>query len=1660
MHVLTHLRQAALVLLATGLAAARGAPAPHLLLDNFSTLLAGEGEMGPAVVHTNAAVGLAAAELGYAWPGPSRGRLGFWLAQPRPIAGPGTLRLWVRGDNSTNALQLILRHGRPFTDDAGNLRYADERDLPLPGVRLDFAGWRELSYPVPEFPAGQRLFWRGLTLDAQPPSASRGRFGLDDLRWFSTQERPPACFGLDMLDGTPTGDVGRLTAWVDLRNFTAQPMQCRVRLTVSDRNESPVSTADEEITVPAGKSLEQAITLDPDDRTPFVPPFRVQGDVLSPDAPGISARLARSVVLPNACTVFELFADVFGGWGTRACNAGEPLGRFTEGETYRLSPYADGETVLTRVAVDPKEPNAPATPFALRVSFRGPTAVFNYLPMSRRYLPGDAVRLGFWIRGDESGAPVDAILHDFSDMTDFWPGGWKRIIAEPRICTLDFSGWRYFEIGLPGGGLGRRSPKGSSHEIDLPLELAGVRIGGSTTRTRRPAVRRGAPARPDSPPAVSTESPPEGEVDFGPIQAITQQPAAESLALFVGYDDPNHIWKPEAQATVVVQNGSLLLPRNVQMSWLLRDAAGDTLASGKIETRLAACAAQTIVIDLRPHAEASRRATGPLSLQVTAALSDDASANVTREIGLAKPDTRHLHADFEDARTWLALEAHGTPSPPSDPTLRGQSVSQPVHGGTGALALPWSTNAPLFVAIDPDLPGIPVRISLWLHGDGSGARFQPVLADRAGISKGIPKGSWDFVNVRANDGRAPGVVTVDWTGWRQLEFVLPPIPGGWRAESPVESFQPSYPLGLHLSVAAPRTPGAGRGILTVDDVVIDTHLPAEQRIGAAFVERDEANVQLPGTPLELWVWNSDLVARGMAVSGSILDWLGRRVAGGNETLQLAPGERRRLTLIPKLPSGVFLAQAHCGPPPAAATATPGVPRAAAATGGVSLNRDLVVVDPVSLLGAAWRERLNDPWLLRAPVGCRFELVDEDWDWVEHHPGNLQTLSARARCQQVRARSGEAWLLLGYSAYWAAGEGFLSRQADAFWRRGRDIGHGVDIFMVPEQITDWDNYVREMFREASDDTDGWIVWNAPDAPGPLHVPAGRLAEMLAAIGRWRAVYTPSRPVLLGGLQPESGVGYLDALRATNALIHIDGVQLRLDPGRSAPEDARLVAQAEAVQQALGTTTNGEPKVVRIPSLDWAVELDGTDSLGVMQQAAYLTRAALLLGARGFLTEPLLFNSDFDRVGFGLVYRQPRSCTPVRTRTPVLQLKPAWVALARLHARLPTLRPLAVVPVADTRPNRTRCHLFGQPDGTFRTAIWRIDDTGWVDFSGTGLGDVEATDLLGAIAVRDAQGRVAIGPLPLLFNLPAASGEAVAARLARLRVVEQNGTSTWPQQILAAWEPAAASAGYAAEKARPVRFTGRTFTGDPITCDGLAFEPDGSETLRIVPHPGAGIVLRQEWWLAETGQRAEMLVEDQPVGALDLSRTNPELSSGLRGAVWLIPAAQVSTRKELRVRVRYPKGGNSIRWTACAYTGGPLPLGALGPVHADQPVESVRLDRNVIGSALQVATRTFGAGLGTFAPSLLEYALNDQFGRFTAQVGIDAATEGKGSVVFEVAIDGQKVWSSGPMSGLDAPRAADVPLPTGARRLRLTVSDGGDGNRFDAADWCDAALQPRE
>lgn len=115
-----------------------------------------------------------------------------------------------------------------------------------------------------------------------------------------------------------------------------------------------------------------------------------------------------------------------------------------------------------------------------------------------------------------------------------------------------------------------------------------------------------------------------------------------------------------------------------------------------------------------------------------------------------------------------------------------------------------------------------------------------------------------------------------------------------------------------------------------------------------------------------------------------------------------------------------------------------------------------------------------------------------------------------------------------------------------------------------------------------------------------------------------------------------------------------------------------------------------------------------------------------------------------------------------------------------------------------------------------------------------------------------------------------------------------------------------------------------------------------------------------------------------------------------------------------------------------------------------------NKSVDGHDLTIAGKTFTSGVGSHADQEMIISLDGKANRFTASVGLDDETlPDRGSVEFAVAVDGKIAWKSGIMRTGDAAKAVDVSL-IGAKTLTLFVSDAGDNNMYDHANWTDAKI----
>ncbi|GEM_PF-3397863 len=109
----------------------------------------------------------------------------------------------------------------------------------------------------------------------------------------------------------------------------------------------------------------------------------------------------------------------------------------------------------------------------------------------------------------------------------------------------------------------------------------------------------------------------------------------------------------------------------------------------------------------------------------------------------------------------------------------------------------------------------------------------------------------------------------------------------------------------------------------------------------------------------------------------------------------------------------------------------------------------------------------------------------------------------------------------------------------------------------------------------------------------------------------------------------------------------------------------------------------------------------------------------------------------------------------------------------------------------------------------------------------------------------------------------------------------------------------------------------------------------------------------------------------------------------------------------------------------------------------------------GQAITLNGLKYATGLGVHANSEINYNLGGKYTKFASDVGIDGETGGRGSVDFQVWADGSKLYDSGLVIGNTATKSVNVDV-TGKQTLKLVVTNGGDNNNYDHADWANARL----
>jgi alpha-galactosidase len=143
-----------------------------------------------------------------------------------------------------------------------------------------------------------------------------------------------------------------------------------------------------------------------------------------------------------------------------------------------------------------------------------------------------------------------------------------------------------------------------------------------------------------------------------------------------------------------------------------------------------------------------------------------------------------------------------------------------------------------------------------------------------------------------------------------------------------------------------------------------------------------------------------------------------------------------------------------------------------------------------------------------------------------------------------------------------------------------------------------------------------------------------------------------------------------------------------------------------------------------------------------------------------------------------------------------------------------------------------------------------------------------------------------------------------------------------------------------------------------------------------------------------------------------------------------------------------------------------LSELTPIYATNGLGPFERDRSNgatdpgDGQPIRIRGTEFARGLGVAAPSSLIYRLGGKCTSFSAQVGVDDSSA-SGTVRFQVLVDDQTfvdkvVFDSMNVTATSPAASVQVDV-TGKRRIKLLVTNAGDGSALDRASWGEAKVE---
>ena len=1476
---------------------------------------------------------------------------------------------------------------------------------------------------------------------------------------------------------------------------SAQPRDIPVALTVRDGDDAVAFQRELRLPPAADRSVHR-IDLAPDIAA-SVGPYLAEIDIDS-EVHGLSFRTQERFA--QACAEIPLSSFERGQRGDWFTADGQP-------QSYRsLQFYYSGhlqdlqQRDYPRIGYDPAEKHAGRQ--SLRIGYESGKPAHVW---SQQVLPGKPTALSIWVKGNNT---ADELLVSFEDHINFSLPAWQRNanFSESKVCTLDFEGWRRFTVPVLGAGLQASGSKGSTTDIDAPVKILAVSVRTTVAK----GMQAGEPRQiwlDDL--SVQTQSPENGRLSLELGSNRADVSLAKDAVMVVSLGNGRGVDLPRGRLSLTARDAegqavwtqTLDLPAKagqftsveVPLEELARKPVGGPFDIDATFTDASVPGARitgrqtwkfsrqaAVVHDFEHRETYSGYAPGAVTTSRATVVdggADGSKGSLALNVVPGQADNSVLlHPALPGKLDWVELMVHGGPHPV---TLQPWFIDA---GATGVwlrrhnlfwaepITVDWQGWRKVTVACPPIPTGHAEKsrsflfepaypLNLAFNAQATGDQPVEVRIDNVRAVTHLPRDEWHRIEIEypdesrmhapgapltaivTNFGSEPATFAVSFQLRQAQGFVarqgtmpLEIKAGERRHVTLIDSLSPGV-YDLELTGVGPQPV---RGPLAV--------LPA-----AGFFGPQPATML--GDPLAL---RRQL---GFTNERIYLDWDNVEPAPYVRHFtwfEMESGKRRELPVMPAELRPLAEAKEKTAAAVTAVVTNVTALQKKLSELATARQQTLVKAEAAKKnVDAAASDTTAAAEKKQEAARSAFENIRQSVEAAEQAIHDAEALleqgavdHARLQAEAVAAaKAFEAAKLpfslaldpvVGFAADWAGPE---AREALTKGVYSRFI---PNILQVPDRLIDWSLFVRELQREYRGRFDRWVFWENPDLDqAPQNIPPERYRPLLEIFHRWVKLYNPRSRVIAGGFNFDKAIDYLKKIPDPHTL-PFDEIAMQVNLGELSPEKGDMEGFLDDLEDLLKLRETR--RTVSITELDWGIG----PLVSPVEQAAYHARAALMLHSRAAAAHQFqLVNTGFALDGYGVFYRLPYGNSgDLQTFKPSYVPKPAYLALMETRRFLSQWQYVTSVSLADRSLDDQRAFVYRNGQQQLAAVMWRAVDGERIYTLPPAWRGAEVRDAFNIPA--DAAAGLRVTPLPLFINLPAGYQlDTLLEDLRRLAAAD-GSHPVWLDLHLAAAD-SRTRCNYQAQGNLTLAEHGGQLPGSRTVREPFVAGIQQEQFTFVAPQAGAAL-LRRRWHFDGTGQVLEMSLNG---GAEQTWNLGPgqDNEPGVRETMFVLSGCRAG---ENRVSIRYGAPGNAAGYRVEPLAGDEVPLSRLGAINARQSRGRFLNHTNAAGSPLSIGKTTYDDGIGTHATSFIEYPLDGLFERFEATVGIDGSTEGRGSVVFRVYVDGKLRADSGVVNGFDVAKTLTVDGLDKAGRMILSVTDAGDGDRNDLANWVNGKL----